>query len=89
MRIVSQNGRIDIPYENRALVIYDNGSEFEIESPILSSPDDEDRFILGTFKSIKKAESVMQQIRKAYTQQRTDFFETIFTIPKDREDEQI
>lgn len=77
MRIISQNGKFDLPYENLAILVeYENViARFENE-----------RFLLGQYSSEAKAIKAMEMLRKAWK------FETgiyhrniIFQFPQDSE----
>ena len=77
MRIISQNGKFDLPYENLAIFVeYENViARFENE-----------RYLLGQYSSEAKAIKAMEMLRKAWK------FETgiyhrniIFQFPQDSE----
>lgn len=58
MRIISQSGRIDIPYE--VAVVY-----VEYESVIAKVGDE--RYAMGSYSTEEKAEKAMEMLRTAYT----------------------
>ena len=77
MRVISQNGKFDLPYENLAIFVeYENViARFENE-----------RYLLGQYSSEAKAIKAMEMLRKAWK------FETgiyhrniIFQFPQDSE----
>ena len=78
MRIISQNGKFDLPYENLAIFVeYENViARFENE-----------RYLLGQYSSEAKAIKAMEMLRKAWK------FETgiyhrniIFQFPHDSDE---
>ena len=78
MRVISQNGKFDLPYENLAIFVeYENViARFENE-----------RYLLGQYSSEAKAIKAMEMLRKAWK------FETgiyhrniIFQFPQDNDE---
>lgn len=58
MRIISQSGRIDIPYEMAVVCV-------ECESVIAKVGDE--RYAMGNYSTEEKAENAMEMLRTAYT----------------------
>ena len=70
MRIISQNGKFDLPYENLAIFVeYENViARFENE-----------RYLLGQYSTEEKAQKAMDMLRTAYTGR----FVTTADVPDD------
>ena len=77
MRVISQNGKFDLPYENLAIFVeYENViARFENE-----------RYLLGQYSSEAKAIKAMEMLRKAWKFETGIYHRnTIFQFPKDSE----
>ena len=82
MRIISQNRKFDLPYENLAIFVeYENViARFENE-----------RYLLGQYSSEAKAIKAMEMLRKAWIKGTVEFEDgiyhrnIIFQFPKDSE----
>ena len=78
MRIISQSGRIDIPYE--VAVVY-----VEYESIIAKVGDE--RYAMGNYSTEEKAIEVMEHLRRSYylRDERYEFEKDYFWIPDEKE----
>ena len=82
MRIISQNGKFDLPYENLAIFVeYENViARFENE-----------RYLLGQYSSEAKAIKAMEALRETWINETVEFEDgiynrnIIFQFPKDSE----
>ena len=82
MRIISQNGKFDLPYENLAIFVeYENViARFENE-----------RYLLGQYSSEAKAIKAMEALRETWINETVEFEDgiynrnIIFRFPKDSE----
>lgn len=78
MRIISQSGRIDIPYE--VAVVY-----VEYESVIAKVGDE--RYVMGEYLTEEKAIEVMEHLRRSYylRGERYEFEKDYFWLPAEKE----
>ena len=78
MRIISQSGRIDIPYE--IAVVY-----VEYESVIAKVGDE--RYAMGSYSTEEKAIEVMEHLRRSYylRGERYEFEKDYFWLPAEKE----
>lgn len=78
MRIISQSGRIDIPYE--VAVVY-----VEYESIIAKVGDE--RYAMGNYSTEEKAIEVMEHLRRSYylRGERYEFEKDYFWLPAEKE----
>ena len=78
MRIISQSGRIDIPYE--VAVVY-----VEYESIIAKVGDE--RYAMGNYSTEEKAIEVMEHLRRSYylRDERYEFEKDYFWLPAEKE----
>ena len=78
MRIISQSGRIDIPYE--VAVVY-----VEYESVIAKVGDE--RYVMGEYLTEEKAIEVMEHLRRSYylRDERYEFEKDYFWLPAEKE----
>ena len=78
MRIISQSGRIDIPYE--VAVVY-----VEYESIIAEVGDE--RYVMGEYLTEEKAIEVMEHLRRSYylRGERYEFEKDYFWLPAEKE----
>ena len=78
MRIISQSGRIDIPYE--VAVVY-----VEYESVIAKIGDE--RYVMGNYSTEEKAIEVMEHLRRSYylRGERYEFEKDYFWLPAEKE----
>ena len=78
MRIISQSGRIDIPYE--VAVVY-----VEYESVIAKVGDE--RYVMGNYSTEEKAIEVMEHLRRSYylRDERYEFEKDYFWLPAEKE----
>ena len=78
MRIISQSGRIDIPYE--VAVVY-----VEYESIIAKVGDE--RYVMGEYLTEEKAIEVMEHLRRSYylRGERYEFEKDYFWLPAEKE----
>lgn len=65
MRLISQDGGVDIPYEISALIIEDFGSKVVIFASSMLFK--EKTFVLGSYSSTEKALKVIEDLKKAYS----------------------
>lgn len=71
MRLISQNGRIDIPYENSVVNIYDNYDynmemKYGITGYKIVIPIGDYTWVLGEYSTEEKALKVMEMLQQAY-----------------------
>ena len=69
MRIISQDGKTDVPYENVILYVgtsYDS-KRGKVNKVYARSIDNVDFFPIGTYKDSEDAMDVMDQIRNCYS----------------------
>lgn len=92
MRIISQNGKVDLPYEKIAISI-DCDDEMTIIAYAVNS-DDDTIWNLAEYSTKEKAEEVMKMLRTEYLKTHAaiidkDYFVTnypkVFQFPPDRE----
>lgn len=76
MRIISQNGKIDINYDNFYITVNEENNEYVLVG--CDATTSGNYMSLGTFKTKEKALSVMHKIRNTYIQG-----SFICVIPKD------
>ena len=78
MRIISQSGRIDIPYEMAVLCV-------EYESIIAKVGDE--RYAMGNYSTEEKAIEVMEHLRRSYylRGERYEFEKDYFWLPAEKE----
>ena len=78
MRIISQSGRIDIPYD--VAVVY-----VEYESVIAKVGDE--RYVMGEYLTEEKAIEVMEHLRRSYylRGERYEFEKDYFWLPAEKE----
>lgn len=74
MRLISQDGTIDVPYERVAVVVTGNYIGAEI---------DYKRYPMGTYSTEEKAERVMEDLKYAYLSHQVYKYENInINIPE-------
>ena len=68
MRVISQNGKSDIPYEHFAFSIVGNGSGYSIIATrnIAEPPEVAINSVIATYSTEAKAIKAMEMLRKAY-----------------------
>ena len=78
MRIISQSGRFDIPYEMAVLCV-------EYESIIAKVGDE--RYAMGNYSTEEKAIEVMEHLRRSYylRDERYEFEKDYFWLPDEKE----
>ena len=78
MRIISQSGRIDIPYE--VAVVY---VEYESSSAKVG----DERYAMGNYSTEEKAIEVMEHLRRSYylRGERYEFEKDYFWLPAEKE----
>ena len=78
MRIISQSGRIDIPYEVEVVYV-------EYESIIAKVGDE--RYAMGNYSTEEKAIEVMEHLRRSYylRGERYEFEKDYFWLPAEKE----
>lgn len=64
MRVISQDGTIDVSYENILLCIYDDDRAVAIKA--YDSVSSNDFICMGLYETLEKAETVMKMVREAY-----------------------
>lgn len=69
MRVISQNGKSDIPYENFIFSIVGNGNGYSIIATknIAESPEVFVNSLIATYSTEEKAKKAMEILREAYT----------------------
>ncbi len=82
MRLISQDGMIDVPYEISALSIGGMGESATIY--VRSKLLDEKPCVLATYSTEAKALKVMEMLRNAYSRF-TNTYNIIFKFPDDSE----
>lgn len=84
MRLISQDGLLDVSYENVLLNIYDGDRAVVIKA--YDSISNNDFVCMGVYETLKKAESVMKMVREEYkkfaTATNSDSFYEFFDKPK-------
>ena len=87
MRLISQDGYVDVPYEMSALSIGTMADKTMVY--IRSKLFDEKPFVLASYSSEEKALKVMKNLRKTYSkapEYGDEYFEDlVFQFPKDDE----
>lgn len=87
MRLISQDGYVDIPYDLSALSIGEFGDKTVIY--VRSKLFDEKPFVFATYSSEEKGLKVMENLRKTYSKipkYADEYFEDLFfQFPKDDE----
>lgn len=78
MRIISQSGRFDIPYEMAVVYV-------EYESVIAKVGDE--RYVMGEYLTEEKAIEVMEHLRRSYylRGERYEFEKDYFWLPAEKE----
>ena len=78
MRIISQSGRIDIPYEMAVVYV-------EYESIIAKVGDE--KYAMGNYSTEEKAIEVMEHLRRSYylRGERYEFEKDYFWLPAEKE----
>lgn len=66
MRLISQDGLIDVSYENILLNLYDGDRAVAIKA--YDSVSDNDFVIMGVYETVAKAEKVMKMVRDKYAE---------------------
>lgn len=61
MRIISQNGEADLPYEMTALFAYDNRIEAVFSGSIQKSP-----YVMAIYESKEKCQKAMKMLHRVY-----------------------
>lgn len=84
MRIISQNGRVDLPYEQIAIAI-----DYDYKMTIIAyavNSDDDTIWKLAEYSTKEKAEEVMKMLREGYRNYQTtrsrDGYYFAFDYPK-------
>lgn len=94
MRVISQDGKIDIPYELSAVTIGNKADLSEFNINIRSKLLDERPCIVATYSTEEKAKKVMEELHKKYEKYdvvttrytRTWFnYPRVFQFPKDED----
>lgn len=62
MRIMSQNGETNLPYETTALFAYDNRIEAVFSGSIQKSP-----YVMAMYESKEKCQKAMKMVNEIYT----------------------
>ena len=78
MRLISQNGNVDIPYD-KAVLLHAQGD-------VMASVGDKE-YILGVYSSMEKSYRVMEMLREEYLETVYDYRTKpkVFQFPKDEE----
>lgn len=76
MRIVSQNGKISLSFEEVAVSVHGN----TIVACSHKGKEDEDVFMMASYKTTADALDVMEQMHEAYMKP----IKTVFRFPKER-----
>lgn len=71
MRLISQDGKIDIPYENNVVYVYavhgyNKGNNYGITGYKIVIPIGDYTWVLGEYSSEEKALKVMEMLQQAY-----------------------
>ena len=71
MRLISQDGRLDIPYENNVVYVYavhdyNKEMKYDITGYRIISPIGDDTWDLGEYSTKEKALKVMEMLQQAY-----------------------
>lgn len=61
MRIISQNGGVNLPYEKTALFAYDNRIEAVFSGSIQKSP-----YVMAVYENKEKCQKAMKMLNKVY-----------------------
>ena len=61
MRIISQNGEVDLPYEMTALFAYDNRIEAVFSGSIQKSP-----YVMAIYENKEKCQKAMKMLNRVY-----------------------
>lgn len=93
MRVISQNGKSDIPYEHFAFSIVGNGSGYSIIATrnIAEPPEVAINSVIATYLTKEKAIKAMEMLRKAWINEAIEFTHgiyhrnIIFQFPQDDE----
>lgn len=64
MRVISQDGTMDVPYENILLCLYDGDNAVVIKA--YDSVSDNVYICMGIYETVEKAEKVMKMVRDTY-----------------------
>ena len=64
MRLISQDGEVDVSYENVLLTLYDGDRAVAIKA--YDSISDNDFMCMGIYETVEKAEAVMKMVHDAY-----------------------
>lgn len=62
MRIISQNGEVDLPYEMTTLFAYDNRIEAVFSGSIQKSP-----YVMAIYENKEKCQKAMKMLHNTYT----------------------
>jgi hypothetical protein len=78
MRLVSQNGNVDIPYDKATLL--------HAQGDVMARVGDKE-YILGVYSSMEKSYRVMEMVREEYLETVYDYRTRpkVFQFPKDEE----
>ena len=93
MRVISQNGKSDIPYEYFAFSIVGNGSGYSIIATrnIAEPPEVFMNSLVATYSTEEKAVKAMEMLREAWMNETVEFEDgiyhrnIIFQFPQDDE----
>lgn len=102
MRVISQNGEIDIPYEQsvfwiKSILIRSVMDGGEMANIYASTNGDQESIVLGTYGSKERAKEVLDMLLKHYCEIKESeflgmegafFTQPFFILPKDGENEE-
>ena len=71
MRLISQDGMIDVSYENILLCIYDDDRAAAIKA--YDSVSSSDFICMGLYETLEKAETVMKMVQEAWLGKSVEF----------------
>ena len=82
MRVISQNGNIDLPYEDTVI----HTEYFKIEPRVVVAISKGEKYTLGTYSTEAKAIKAMEMLREAWKFKTGIYHRNIiFQFPKDSE----
>lgn len=87
MRVISQDGRTDIPYENFVFGITKDNSIVAIRDTI-ARPSEIAHGVVATYSTEEKAKKAMEMLRKEYQKYASQNYMKVFQFPAEEELEQ-
>lgn len=93
MRILSQNGKIDIPYEMIGISINHKDAKEIIAYPVISRCRDREYWRMAQYSTKEKAKRVMEMLKNEYHgykieetyHEGTEYYHPVFQFPQDNE----